>query len=92
MGISANMMFWADVDLVLSWGRELWVSIGSHLCWEPWQRFVIVSYRQLLFVLFIIMNNLYTCMKVLICGLWIKKIEKKQCSWQSNLETTNEKI
>ena len=32
-------------------------------------KFAIVFYHQLLFILFIMMNNLHTCMNVLICGL-----------------------
>ena len=37
---------------------------GSRVCWETRTVFD----HQLLFVFFIIMNNLYTCMNVLICG------------------------
>ena len=67
----------AGVDLVLvAQSRERCANTGHHgfgiLCLlrTTYNNGLFLDH-QLLFVLFVIMNNLYTCMNVLICGfLW----------------------
>ena len=75
-GMPTGARFLAGVDLVLMFSRKRCANTGQHwfgvscmLRTTDDNHNCLFLDHHLLFVLFVIMNNLYRCMNVLICGL-----------------------